>query len=422
MSPKGDPGLRHFHPTLRRVFPFLAGLEPATRGFSGPLLYLLSYQTCEDVRVPVASGPFEPRNTTHLLPFPCRVLDRFAGCRALGPFTPETAPPPLRARLGLGSATPYPSRLASWSGGGQHHLGRHRLRFPRGRPVSRFRPPLASPLPPAELKARRHGGTRLAWVDPGSRGGSAQASSLSRCYHPLSAPGRASNLLGATGYACRVSGLPLLHWPDAQVSRTPRAKRVRHQHSELSKSTGFSKLQNEKNPGSAFWASTGVSVNPREVPGVVQVTSRKFWVEVTSCYSLSRPLGGNWSWAWRIGYFSSTSRAAHGRQTHRHDRIPEGKSRCSVDEWAVCVGKTWFSRLKRDLDRLFDQSPIPDTLARRLEQHLQQPRGWLDEPRIEQGVSTSLPQEMRDLLSVYLRLSEPNKKRLQAMAELLLDE
>ena len=74
-----------------------------------------------------------------------------------------------------------------------------------------------------------------------------------------------------------LSGFRLTHfrWPDAQTKRIPRAKRTRHQHSELLKSLGFATLQNAKNPGSAFWAPTGVSGNPREVPSVVQVTSRK---------------------------------------------------------------------------------------------------------------------------------------------------
>jgi hypothetical protein len=90
-------------------------------------------------------------------------------------------------------ATPYPSRITNWYGGGRHHPYRHRLRFPRRRPVSRFRPPLASSLPPAELKARSHGGMRLAWIDPKQQGESAQASSLSGCHHPLSAPGRVAH-------------------------------------------------------------------------------------------------------------------------------------------------------------------------------------------------------------------------------------
>jgi hypothetical protein len=145
------------------------------------------------VRAPVASGSFEPRNTTHLLSFPCRVLDRSAGWGAGWPVTPGTAPGPRRQDSDCTGATPYPSRLTSGFGGGRHHPYRRRLRFPRKRPVSRLGPPLASPLPPAELKARSHGGTRPAWIDPDERGGSAQASSLCGCRHPLSAPGRMSH-------------------------------------------------------------------------------------------------------------------------------------------------------------------------------------------------------------------------------------
>ncbi len=118
----------------------------------------------------MVSRPFGPRNTTHLLSFPCRVLDRSSRYRAFRPVTPGTAPGPCIQGSDSSGATPYPSRITSWFGGGQHHLYRHRLRFPRRRPVSRFSPPLASSLPPAELKARFHGWTRLAWIDPVTTG------------------------------------------------------------------------------------------------------------------------------------------------------------------------------------------------------------------------------------------------------------
>ncbi len=195
----------------------------------------------------MASRPFGPRNTTHLLSFPCRVLDRSSGYRVFRPVTPGTAPGPGMQGSDSSGATPYPSRITSWFGGGQHHLYRHRLRFPRVRPVSRFSPPLASSLPPAELKARFHGWTRLAWIDPASTGRECagflpfgMSPPFIRARPHIQKLGAASCSFGFPAYPSR--------WPDAPVARTPRARRARRQHSELLKSLGVSKLQNAKTP------------------------------------------------------------------------------------------------------------------------------------------------------------------------------
>jgi len=67
-------------------------------------------KTCEDVRVSVASSPFESRNTTHLLSFTCRLLNRSSGPRPHWSGAPGTALHPcLQARTKALPLTPYGS-------------------------------------------------------------------------------------------------------------------------------------------------------------------------------------------------------------------------------------------------------------------------------------------------------------------------
>lgn len=63
---------------------------------------------------------------------------------------------------------------------------------------------------------------------------------------------------------------------------------------------------------------------------------------------------------------------------------------------------------------------IPDDMARRCERFLEKPRGWLDETRIENTFCEPLPQDMRDLLHTYIKLSDSDKARLYEMAKVLL--
>jgi transcriptional regulator with XRE-family HTH domain len=63
---------------------------------------------------------------------------------------------------------------------------------------------------------------------------------------------------------------------------------------------------------------------------------------------------------------------------------------------------------------------IPDAMARRCERYLKKPRGWLDETRIENTFCEPLPQDMRDLLHTYMKLSDSDKARLYEMAKVLL--
>jgi transcriptional regulator with XRE-family HTH domain len=62
---------------------------------------------------------------------------------------------------------------------------------------------------------------------------------------------------------------------------------------------------------------------------------------------------------------------------------------------------------------------IPDVMARRCEKHLNKPRGYLDETRIEDTYCEPLPQYMRDLLHVYVKLSDEDREKLYEMAKIL---
>ena len=63
---------------------------------------------------------------------------------------------------------------------------------------------------------------------------------------------------------------------------------------------------------------------------------------------------------------------------------------------------------------------IPDTTARRCERHLNKPKGWLDATRIEDRYCEPLPPDMRDLIDLYLQLSEDDRRKLYEMGRILL--
>jgi transcriptional regulator with XRE-family HTH domain len=75
-------------------------------------------------------------------------------------------------------------------------------------------------------------------------------------------------------------------------------------------------------------------------------------------------------------------------------------------------------RLERLRANPFKQ--IPDTMARRCERYLNKPKGWLDAPRIEDRYCEPLPPELRDLLDLYLQLSEDDRRKLYEMGRILL--
>jgi transcriptional regulator with XRE-family HTH domain len=63
---------------------------------------------------------------------------------------------------------------------------------------------------------------------------------------------------------------------------------------------------------------------------------------------------------------------------------------------------------------------IPDDMVRRCERYLKKPRGWFDETRIENTFCEPLPQDIRDLLHTYMKLSDSDKARLYEIAKVLL--
>ncbi|MES9903134.1 MAG: helix-turn-helix transcriptional regulator [Sedimenticola sp.] len=65
---------------------------------------------------------------------------------------------------------------------------------------------------------------------------------------------------------------------------------------------------------------------------------------------------------------------------------------------------------------------ISDRLVRRCEKHLQKQEGWLDESHIEHGFCEALPEDMRELLTVYSKLPKDDRQKLYAMSELLLGD
>ena len=136
LGTSGHPG---FHPRVIQVYVIFAVTRDAAfhlrlESNQRPIAWeaiaqtIELLQTCEDVGVSVASPPFGRQNTTHLLSFTCRLIDRSSGSRA-------SRPVPLELRSALAgkartrNATPYPSRVTNWYDGGQHHL------FPSRAPV-----------------------------------------------------------------------------------------------------------------------------------------------------------------------------------------------------------------------------------------------------------------------------------------------
>jgi transcriptional regulator with XRE-family HTH domain len=63
---------------------------------------------------------------------------------------------------------------------------------------------------------------------------------------------------------------------------------------------------------------------------------------------------------------------------------------------------------------------IPDVMARRFEKYLNKPPGWLDESKIEDNYCEPLPQDMRDLLHLYIKLSDVDKSKLYEIGKVLL--
>jgi transcriptional regulator with XRE-family HTH domain len=65
-------------------------------------------------------------------------------------------------------------------------------------------------------------------------------------------------------------------------------------------------------------------------------------------------------------------------------------------------------------------SKIPDVMARRCEKFLGKRRGWIDDASHAEGQYAYLSEDVQALLSLYARLNPDNKRKFQAMGELLL--
>lgn len=80
--------------------------------------------------------------------------------------------------------------------------------------------------------------------------------------------------------------------------------------------------------------------------------------------------------------------------------------------------KLGISRNK--LDELIDNpfTPIQDRYARRCEQFLKKPKGWMDEQHVESDpLCMSFPEDLRELMSIYSELSVEDRQRLLAIAK-----
>ncbi|QFY88490.2 helix-turn-helix transcriptional regulator [Magnetovirga frankeli] len=65
--------------------------------------------------------------------------------------------------------------------------------------------------------------------------------------------------------------------------------------------------------------------------------------------------------------------------------------------------------------------PIPDSLARRCEAHLKQPKGWFDRSRSRPSLDATGDEES-EWFSLYASLSANDRRRLLAIARLVFDE
>ena len=65
---------------------------------------------------------------------------------------------------------------------------------------------------------------------------------------------------------------------------------------------------------------------------------------------------------------------------------------------------------------------IPGAMARRCEKHLKKNRGWLDDKQDEHRYCKPMPPDIRDLVSIYVRLPEKERAKLCRMGEVLLGE
>jgi len=75
---------------------------------------------------------------------------------------------------------------------------------------------------------------------------------------------------------------------------------------------------------------------------------------------------------------------------------------------------------RKKVDELIDNpfTPIQDRYARRCEQFLKKPKGWMDEQHVESDpLCMNFPEDLRELMSIYSELNLEDRKKLLDIAK-----
>ena len=75
---------------------------------------------------------------------------------------------------------------------------------------------------------------------------------------------------------------------------------------------------------------------------------------------------------------------------------------------------------RKKIDELIETPfpPIQDRYARRCEQFLKKPKGWMDEQHVESDpLCMNFPEDLRELMSIYSELSVEDRKKLLEIAK-----
>jgi transcriptional regulator with XRE-family HTH domain len=75
---------------------------------------------------------------------------------------------------------------------------------------------------------------------------------------------------------------------------------------------------------------------------------------------------------------------------------------------------------RKKVDELIDNpfTPIQDRYARRCEQFLKKPKGWMDEQHVESDpLCMNFPEDLRELMSIYSELNVEDRKKLLDIAK-----
>ena len=99
------------------------------------------------------------------------------------------------------------------------------------------------------------------------------------------------------------------------------------------------------------------------------------------------------------------------------DALDEAEKQGNLEEYLAAI-KLPIERMRKFRSNPY--SKIPDLIARRCEKYLGHHRGWIDEATVNHETHFSLSEDIRELLSIYAKLTPQNKKKFYAMGELLL--